>query len=79
MQTTCKNCGHPVQRIFWFFWAHVDEVGQLTKKCWETSDCQCPYPEPELQFKFKVHKITTSKGEYDFDKNILKLKKGKNE
>ena len=50
MKSICKNCGHPVRSLFWiFFWYHTQENSeraQLTKKCWETSDCGCPYPVP---------------------------------
>lgn len=75
MIKNCKNCGHPIQRIFWFFWLHLNKYrDQLTIKCHETSDCSCPYPEPEL--KFKVNKITTPKEYYNFDKKQLKLNRG---
>lgn len=45
-ESTCKNCGHPVVR-FLLRWYHIDCINQLTIKCWETSDCGCPYPEPD--------------------------------
>jgi len=48
---TCQNCGHPVIRMFWFWWRHVLVQDQnpntnfhVTLKCEETSDCGCPYP-----------------------------------
>lgn len=49
---TCVNCGHPVVRMFLFWWRHVQvqERGlntnfHVTLKCKETSDCGCQYPE----------------------------------
>lgn len=49
---TCVNCGHPVVRMFLFWWRHVQvqERGSntnfhITLKCEETSYCDCQYPE----------------------------------
>lgn len=48
MKSICKNCGHPIYRIYWFFWLHINLYGnQLTFKCNECTDCDCTYPEPE--------------------------------
>lgn len=47
--TKCKNCGHPVKRLFWFWWRHCYIVDlysyHLTLMCNEASDCGCKMPQ----------------------------------
>lgn len=63
---TCVNCGHPVVRMFMFWWRHVQvqERGlntnfHVTLKCEETSDCGCQYPEGKKGTEKEYERMNT--------------------